>query len=217
MIKDSGERREFNSGAVRDIQTGKGRCDLLPLREVAELMGTMTGEDQVLMDINFFMQSRDVDFLLQAIRDFALEDMLAHSIINAILEVAVHYEEGCGKYGERNWQKGIPLHCYIDSGVRHYLKFRRGDDDERHDRAFIWNMLGAVWTYRNCPDMDDLPGAGEDILPTRGEGQTGADVRLVSIPPVVTPQDVRNYLNGTGNYATTGMAAELDRSKMIYD
>ena len=37
MIKDSGNRREYESGAVRDIQEGKGRCDLLPLDVVAEL------------------------------------------------------------------------------------------------------------------------------------------------------------------------------------
>ena len=34
-IKDSGERKEFSTGAVRDIQEGKGRCDLLPLDVVA--------------------------------------------------------------------------------------------------------------------------------------------------------------------------------------
>lgn len=36
-IKDSGERREFETGAVRDIQDGKGRCDLLPLDVVSWL------------------------------------------------------------------------------------------------------------------------------------------------------------------------------------
>lgn len=30
MIKDSGSRTKYESGAVRDIQTGKGRMDLLP-------------------------------------------------------------------------------------------------------------------------------------------------------------------------------------------
>ena len=29
-IKDSGERREFSTGAVRDMSSGKGRFDLLP-------------------------------------------------------------------------------------------------------------------------------------------------------------------------------------------
>ena len=35
MIKDSGARRSFPSGAVRDIAEGKGRADLLPLGIIA--------------------------------------------------------------------------------------------------------------------------------------------------------------------------------------
>ena len=35
-ILDSGNRRAFESGAVRDIQEGKGRCDLLPLLQVSD-------------------------------------------------------------------------------------------------------------------------------------------------------------------------------------
>lgn len=31
MIKDSGDRTQFKSGAVRDMHTGKGRYDLLPM------------------------------------------------------------------------------------------------------------------------------------------------------------------------------------------
>lgn len=31
MIKDSGDRTQFESGAVRDMHTGKGRYDLLPM------------------------------------------------------------------------------------------------------------------------------------------------------------------------------------------
>ena len=37
MIKDSGERRAFDTGAVRDIQEGKGRMDLLPWAAVMEV------------------------------------------------------------------------------------------------------------------------------------------------------------------------------------
>ena len=35
MIKDSGNRREYETGAVRDNAEGKGRCDLMPLDVVA--------------------------------------------------------------------------------------------------------------------------------------------------------------------------------------
>jgi hypothetical protein len=37
VIKDSGERRQFDTGAVRDIQEGKGRMDLLPWAAVMEI------------------------------------------------------------------------------------------------------------------------------------------------------------------------------------
>lgn len=37
IIKDSGERRVFETGAVRDITEDKGRCDLLPLDVVADI------------------------------------------------------------------------------------------------------------------------------------------------------------------------------------
>ena len=30
VVKDSGERKEFETGAVRDVSTGKGRFDLIP-------------------------------------------------------------------------------------------------------------------------------------------------------------------------------------------
>lgn len=37
MIKDSGERTKFDTGAVRDMHAGKGRMDLLPLSAIIEL------------------------------------------------------------------------------------------------------------------------------------------------------------------------------------
>lgn len=36
-IKDSGERTAFASGAVRDMQAGKGRMDLLPWAAIMEV------------------------------------------------------------------------------------------------------------------------------------------------------------------------------------
>ena len=37
MIKDSGTRREFDTGAVRDMVEGKGRMDLLPWSAIMEV------------------------------------------------------------------------------------------------------------------------------------------------------------------------------------
>lgn len=150
-ILDSGERREFGSGAVRDIQEGKGRCDLLPLDEVAYLL-----QSDILHNISGFMDTGNTSYLYLAIQKFIEDSAAGWDYETAMLELAVHYEEGAKKYVERNWEKGIPLHCFIDSGVRHYLKYERGDTDERHDRAFLWNMFGAIWTLKNKPELDDI-------------------------------------------------------------
>lgn len=141
MIKDSGTRRKFPSGAVRDIQEGKGRCDLIPLDVAAMICGR-----PVLTAISEFQRTGEYWHLLTAIREFCNERKWdAHTML---LEVSIHFFEGSKKYGENNWQKGIPVNCYVDSGVRHYLKWRRGDKDEPHDRAFIWNMICCIWEVK---------------------------------------------------------------------
>lgn len=151
-IKDSGNRREFETGAVRDVAEGKGRCDLLPLDVVSEIL-----DRDVLGFISRYMRKGGVGNLENAVRAFINDHKEWTDIFTIMLEVSKQYEDGCKKYGDRNWEKGIPLHCYIDSGVRHYLKYLRGDTDEPHDRAFIWNMLGAMWTHENKPELIDLP------------------------------------------------------------
>ncbi len=109
-ILDSGERREFDTGAVRDISEGKGRCDLLPLAEISGLMN-----DIVIAEIASFVQTREVLYLYKALRRFCM--MRYKDMPTMALELAMHFEAGAEKYGEYNWQKGLSLHCYIDSGV----------------------------------------------------------------------------------------------------
>ena len=156
-IKDSGARREFQTGAVRDIQEGKGRCDLLPLDVVATHYAIIFGEEDVTYrifnNISLYQLTSCWDYLNYALRDFAV----AHfkSFPELILEVSKHFEDGAKKYGEYNWQKGIPTHCYVDSAVRHYLKYLRGDKDEPHDRAFVWNIICCIWTCIHKPELND--------------------------------------------------------------
>ena len=107
MIKDSGDRTEFSSGAVRDMHAGKGRFDLLPWY--------------------------------------------------AIHEIAKHCEDGALKYGERNVDKGIPLHSLLDSAIRHLVKYIHGETDEPHLRAAAWNVLWALEQETTHPELNDLP------------------------------------------------------------
>lgn len=152
-IKDSGNRTEFASGAVRDIQEGKGRCDLLPLDVVGLLLATHEQEHKVVDYIYGFTKSGDPSYLIGALSHFCA--LRGWDTPTMILEVAIHFENGAKKYGERNWEKGIPVQRYVDSGIRHYLKWLRGDNDENHSAAFCWNMTCAAWTCKHKPELND--------------------------------------------------------------
>lgn len=158
MIKDSGERSKFDTGAVRDIQKGKGRCDLMPLGIIGEMVNKhYDGFDgEVLFAISDFQVNGCISHLSRALKHFlSLEYCPFDSLPDMFLEVSKHFEEGAEKYGENNWQKGLPAKCYINSAVRHYLKWLRGDNDEPHDRAFVWNILCCIWTCQNKPELND--------------------------------------------------------------
>lgn len=157
-IKDSGNRREFDSGAVRDMAEGKGRCDLMPLDVITDYFTDLEGKiiplnysnrAKVFERCELFQKSGDVTYLYDTLNYCCLYT----DPYTMLLEVAKHFEEGCKKYGENNWRKGIPVKFYIDSAVRHYLKYLRGDKDEPHDRAFCWNILCAIWTHNHKPEL----------------------------------------------------------------
>ena len=167
-IKDSGNRREFSTGAVRDTAEGRGRCDLLPLDCVGDFFDSLARPEwnpfykkadacgSILMCLNNVVRGTDEKAIFKCIIrfvEFAFEDKPGY----ALMELAKHYEQGAIKYKERNWEMGIPTHCYVDSCVRHLLKWYDGWDDEPHDRAVLWNLFGLWWTLRNKPEMNDLP------------------------------------------------------------
>lgn len=106
-IKDSGERREFETGAVRDMSEGKGLMVVMPAA--------------------------------------------------ALLRLSRHYEHGAKKYGKFNWQKGIPVSSFMDSALRHIMKYLDGWDDEDHLAAAAFNILGAMEMEAHKPAMQDIP------------------------------------------------------------
>ena len=153
ILKDSGMRQEFDTGAVRDVTEGKGRCDLLPLDVISELLKREYAYADIFALIDKFMATMDEEYLYKAILKFG--KIRYRNTPDMLLELAIHFEDGCKKYGERNWEKGMPVQRYMDSGIRHYLKWLRGDEDEPHDRAFVWNMVCAIWTLKHKGEDND--------------------------------------------------------------
>ena len=156
MIKDGGARTVLGTGAVRDIKTAEnGRCDLLPLDVIAEFVPGENGADDILRYIARFQDSGVALYLNFALNYFLENAKQYNGWADMLLDVSIHYAEGCEKYAENNWKLGIPCKSYIDSAVRHVLKWYRGDNDERHDRAFVWNILGCIWTAIHMPELNE--------------------------------------------------------------
>ena len=82
---------------------------------------------------------------------------------HAMSRLAIHFENGAEKYGDRNWEKGQPVSRYLDSALRHIFKYLEGSRDEDHAVAASWNLLCMIETeYRIDQgilpeDLDNLP------------------------------------------------------------
>ena len=87
----------------------------------------------------------------------------------AIMDVSKHCEAGAVKYGERNIDKGAPLHCLLSSGARHLAKYIQGEDDEDHLVAACWNLLWALQQRTTHPELNNLPWSTKTPAPTSEE------------------------------------------------
>lgn len=81
----------------------------------------------------------------------------------AMHRLARHFENGAVKYGDRNFEKGMPLHAYLDSAIRHAFKLLSGSVDEDHAAAIMWNAAAFIFTQDAIErgvlpkELDDLP------------------------------------------------------------
>ena len=80
----------------------------------------------------------------------------------ALRRLAVHYENGGRKYGDKNWELGQPLSRYLNSAIRHAEETLAGETNEDHASAVSWNMFAYIHTLElinqgKLPkELDDL-------------------------------------------------------------
>lgn len=68
------------------------------------------------------------------------------------------YELGAGKYGDRNWERGMPFSRYTAAMQRHLIAWKKGDESEDHLAAIAWNALG-IMHHQELGEFqwDDMP------------------------------------------------------------
>lgn len=183
VLKDSGSMREFSTGAHRDNAIGKGRTDLLPMevvsmvmfndpvfksvgefmedRDPKHLIDAIQHSVETVHRFHYLSIFNELEADGIEIRGINSSDptelkkaMMTSCLAHMMIEASKQYEAGAIKYQPNNWQLGMAVNIYIDSGMRHYLKTLRGDIDEPHYRGFIWNLLCAVWTCQHKPELN---------------------------------------------------------------
>lgn len=95
------------------------------------------------------------EFSSGAVRD-TVEGKPRYSLIPvaALRRWADLMARGAEKYGERNWELGMPTSRYLDSGMRHLFSYLEGDRTEDHLAAVLFNV-GAMIHFENT-EWDDL-------------------------------------------------------------
>lgn len=189
VVKDSGQRVEFDTGAVRDVTTGKGRFDLIPLGimgEVIETFDSLVKEGKTGQCSYSFFLARCEQFLQGAphtLMIYAAVDVLhmgasvGIGVQETVLRFAKLMENGAHKYGERNWELGQPLSRYIDSAIRHLTQWHMAESgefpelaEEDHYAAVFFNLCGAIYCWRGIYQNKTLP----KLLDDRPEEINGA-------------------------------------------
>jgi len=71
--------------------------------------------------------------------------------------VVMIFTLGAIKYGDHNYQKGMPYSRYLDSAGRHIEQFRDGEEDEDHLAQACWNLMAIMFHQEYGPEgLDDV-------------------------------------------------------------
>jgi hypothetical protein len=63
--------------------------------------------------------------------------------------------EGAAKYGDWNWEKGMPVHDLLNHALRHIYRYLAGDRSEPHLPHAAWGLLAAIHSDELWPHLND--------------------------------------------------------------
>lgn len=70
-------------------------------------------------------------------------------------EVARTCAEGAERYGDWNWEKGMPVHDLLNHAIAHIYEFLSGDRSEPHLPHAAWNVLAAIHSHEIWHELND--------------------------------------------------------------
>lgn len=84
-------------------------------------------------------------------------DAVRYDLISPIglRALAKTYAEGAEKFGAHNWENGMPVSDLLNHAIAHLFKFLEGNQDEDHLGHAAWNILGAIHSLEQWPELNN--------------------------------------------------------------
>jgi len=101
-------------------------------------------------------EDRSVRYSSGAVRSSDAE-LTRYDLITPIglAAVAAACAEGAQRYGDWNWEKGMPANDMLNHALRHIYLFLSGDRSEDHLGHAGWNVLGAIHSLEVWPELNE--------------------------------------------------------------
>jgi hypothetical protein len=75
--------------------------------------------------------------------------------------LAQTYAEGAQKFGAFNWENGMPACDLLNHAIAHVYMWLGGDRSEDHLGHAAWNILGAIHSVKQWPELNEALMRGE--------------------------------------------------------
>jgi len=134
----------------RDISTASAE------RYAAERAEPVLCGDSLLREQHDVRPGTTAKFGTGAVRSSDVEEY-RYDLISPIglREVARACAEGAGKYGDWNWERGMPVNDLLNHVLAHVYQFLAGDRSEPHLGHAAWGMLAAIHSHELWPRLND--------------------------------------------------------------
>ena len=130
----------FESGATR--YATDYRYDLIP----SSIIGTLLKHDKqayvFAVNLRAYLHDESVLYSLLHSLTEVVSPVSDYTTLAHFYAQALH--EGAVKYGERNWEKGIPESNLLNHAFYHLFQLVLGDESENHKSHLVWNVLTLI-------------------------------------------------------------------------
>lgn len=79
-------------------------------------------------------------------------DLISPIGLRAVAEACA---EGAKKYGDYNWERGMPAHDLLNHAIRHIYMFLGGDRSEDHLGHAAWGLMAAIHSLEVWPEINE--------------------------------------------------------------